>query len=67
MTSGDRVSVARCAFCGKEFDGRRFQVFVSGRRGAYDSAECALLDAVGEPRPFARAARDLRTVPLKQR
>lgn len=47
MTSGRSVSVARCRFCGKEFDVRRFQVVVMGNRGVYDSTECALLDADG--------------------
>jgi hypothetical protein len=45
VTSGDSVSVARCRYCGKEFDVRRFQVVVMGSRGVYDSTECALLDA----------------------
>ena len=45
MTSGEAVSVARCSYCGKEFDVRRFQVVVMGSRGVYDSSECALLDA----------------------
>jgi hypothetical protein len=44
VTSGDSVSVARCRYCGKEFDVRRFQVVVMGSRGVYDSTECALLD-----------------------
>ncbi|MDF2751404.1 MAG: hypothetical protein K0T00_2580 [Gaiellaceae bacterium] len=47
MTSGEAVSVARCRYCGKEFDVRRFQVVVMGSRGVYDSSECALLDAEG--------------------
>ena len=47
MTSGDSVSVARCRYCGKEFDVRRFQVVVMGSRGVYDSTECALLDDDG--------------------
>jgi hypothetical protein len=64
--SGDRVSVARCSFCGKEFDDRRFQVLVPGSRGTYDTAECALLDAAGEPRPRVRI-RERPDVPLKQR
>ena len=49
MTSGDPVSVARCRYCGKEFDVRRFQVVVIGRGKAYDSTECALLDADDQP------------------
>jgi hypothetical protein len=49
VTSGQRSSVARCRYCGREFDNRRFQVVVRGSRGTYDSAECALLDADGEP------------------
>jgi hypothetical protein len=54
MTSGDPVSVTRCAYCGREFDVRRFQVRVAGSRGAYDSTECALLDADGAPAPLRR-------------
>jgi hypothetical protein len=44
MTSGDPTSVARCEYCGKEFDVRGFQVIVVGR-GAFHSTECARLDA----------------------
>jgi hypothetical protein len=51
VTSGERSSVARCRYCGREFDCRRFQVVLMGSRGTYDSAECALLDADGEPAP----------------
>ena len=54
MTSGNPVSVARCCYCGREFDVRRFQVRLAGRRGAYDSTECALLDADGAPPPLRR-------------
>jgi hypothetical protein len=50
MTSGDPTTVARCGYCGKEFDVRGFQVVVVGR-GAYHSTECARLDADGPPRP----------------
>jgi hypothetical protein len=49
VTSGERVSVAHCRYCGKEFDSRRFQVVLVGRRGTYHSTECALLDAGDEP------------------
>ena len=45
MTSGDPGSVARCHFCGREFDVRRFQVRVIGSRGVYDSTDCALSTA----------------------
>jgi hypothetical protein len=48
MTSGDRGSVARCHYCGREFDVQRFQVRVVGSRGVYDSTDCALLDGVVE-------------------
>jgi hypothetical protein len=48
VTSGGSVSVARCGYCGREFDYRRFQVRVVGRPTVYDSAECARLDEVGE-------------------
>ena len=41
MTSGDGTNVARCNYCGREFDVRRFQVRLGGRRGVYDSTECA--------------------------
>ena len=50
MTSGERDSVARCRYCGREFDVRRFQVRVRGNRGVYDSTDCALLDGVLAPR-----------------
>lgn len=49
MTSGDPTTVARCGYCGKEFDVRGFQVVVVGR-GAYHSTECARLDADGPRR-----------------
>ncbi len=61
MTSGDSVSVARCRYCGKEFDVRRFQVVVMGSRGAYDSSECALLDAEGRA-ALRRPALSFRTL-----
>ena len=61
MTSGDSVSVARCRYCGKEFDVRRFQVVVMGSRGAYDSAECAYLDADGRA-ALRRPAHHFRTL-----
>ena len=54
MTSAEPVSVARCSYCGREFDVRRFLVLRAGSRGAYDSTECALLDADGTPRPLRR-------------
>jgi hypothetical protein len=56
MTSGEAVSVARCDYCGREFDVRRFQVLLVGSRGSYDSTECALLDADGQPAPLRRLA-----------
>lgn len=49
--SGDSVTVARCRYCGKEFDVRRFQVVLMGSRRAYHSTECALLDADGQLAP----------------
>ena len=42
MMSAGRSSLAHCRYCGKEFDGRKFQVFVAGKDGTFDSAECAL-------------------------
>ena len=54
MTSGDATNLVRCRYCGREFDVRRFQVRLVGRRGVYDSAECAYLDDVGEPAPVRR-------------
>jgi hypothetical protein len=54
VTSRETVSVARCDYCGREFDVRRFQVLVVGSRGSYDSTECALLDAGGAPAPLRR-------------
>jgi hypothetical protein len=53
MTSAARSTLARCRHCGKEFDGRKFQVVLSGRSGAYCSADCALL-TIGGARPRAR-------------
>ena len=50
MTSGQRGSVARCQYCGREFDVRRFQVRVVGSRGVYDSTDCALHGTVERPR-----------------
>jgi hypothetical protein len=61
VTSGDSGSVARCHFCGKEFDVRRFQVRVIGSRGVYDSTDCALLDGAMVPRVRrVRAGAELR-------
>ena len=54
MTSDDNGSVARCGYCGREFDVRRFQVLLAGGRNAYDSTECALLDADGAGAPLRR-------------
>ena len=54
MTSAEPVSVARCSYCGREFDVRRFLVLRAGSRDAYDSTECALLDGDGTPRPLRR-------------
>jgi hypothetical protein len=53
MTSGEATSVARCGYCGKEFDVRRFQVVVVGR-GAFHSTECARLDSEGKNGPGGR-------------
>jgi hypothetical protein len=50
VTSGERDSVVRCQYCGREFDVRRFQVRVLGNRGVYDSTDCALLDGADAPR-----------------
>jgi hypothetical protein len=59
VTSGESVSVARCRYCGKEFDVRQFQVVLMGSRKAYHSTECALLDADGQlaPRSHDRGIR----------
>jgi hypothetical protein len=67
MTSGDPGSVARCHFCGREFDVRRFQVRVIGSRDVYDSTDCALLDGgVTAPRiKRVRVGAELRG-PLKR-
>jgi hypothetical protein len=51
MSSAEVTTLARCGFCGREFDNRRFQVFVAGVRGAFDSVECALRAAAGEASP----------------
>jgi hypothetical protein len=55
VTSAQPSSLARCTYCGREFDGRKFQVVLAGR-GSFDSAECALLAAEGRPKrePEAR-------------
>lgn len=50
MTSGDSTNLARCRYCGREFDVRRFQVRLVGGRGVYDSTECAAMDNVDESR-----------------
>ena len=50
MTSAQPGSLPRCTYCGREFDGRKFQVVLAGRRGTFDSAECALLAAEGRPK-----------------
>jgi hypothetical protein len=67
VTSGERVSVAHCRYCGKEFDSRRFQVVLVGSRGTYHSTECALLAAGGEPAPRMPARFIGEAVPLKRR
>jgi hypothetical protein len=64
VTSGNSVSVARCGYCGREFDVRRFQVRVVGRPSVYDSAECARLDDVGE-HAFRRSRGVGRRSPLR--
>jgi hypothetical protein len=51
MPSASTTTLARCQFCGREFDSRGFQVFVAGMRGTFDSAECALRAAAGETSP----------------
>jgi hypothetical protein len=58
VTSGETTTVARCGYCGKEFDVRGFQVVVAGR-GAYHSTECARLDAEG-PRRLNRRERPVK-------
>ena len=60
MTSAATTSLARCAYCGRKFDGRKFQVVVSDRPGTYDSAECALQAAEGA-RPPREAEPRMRT------
>jgi hypothetical protein len=51
MPSARPSTLARCQFCGREFDSRGFQVFVAGARGTFDSADCALRAAAGERSP----------------
>jgi hypothetical protein len=56
MSSARTTTLARCRFCGREFDRQGFQVFVVGARGTFHSADCALRAAAGEqaedrPRP----------------
>lgn len=50
MTSDQTTNLARCRYCGREFDVRRFQVRLVGGRGVYDSTECAAMDAAEERR-----------------
>jgi hypothetical protein len=57
VTSGERDSVARCQYCGREFDVRRFQVRVLGSRGVYDSTDCALLDGAEAEAPRIKRVR----------
>jgi hypothetical protein len=57
VTSAGTSTLARCRFCGREFDNRRFQVFVAGTRGAFHSADCALRAAAGET-PLDRERQD---------
>ncbi len=57
MTSGGATNVARCGYCGREFDVRRFLVRRVGSRNIYDSTECAGLDEVVEPRSVKRRRR----------
>ena len=58
MPSAQTTTVARCRFCGKEFDDRGFQVSVAGTRGTFDSVDCALRDAAGERSPTRPRAVD---------
>jgi hypothetical protein len=67
MTSGERGSVARCNYCGREFDVRRFQVRLVGRRGVYDSTECAQADVVVELPRLRRVRGGINRGSLKQR
>ena len=64
MTSGEPGTVARCRYCGREFDVRRFQVRLLGGPSVYDSTECALLDDLVElpPHPDARTDDSSRAV-----
>jgi hypothetical protein len=48
MSSARTTTLARCRFCGREFDRRGFQVYVVGARGTFHSADCALRAASGE-------------------
>jgi hypothetical protein len=67
VTSGESVSVARCRYCGKEFDVRRFQVVLRGSRTAYDSTECALLDADGQHALQSQGRRGRAWTPMGRR
>lgn len=67
MTSDQATNVARCRYCGREFDVRRFQVRLLGSRSVYDSTECAHLDEVAEAarvRPVRRTA--ISIVPIRR-
>jgi hypothetical protein len=65
VTSGDPTNVARCGYCGREFDVRRFLVRRLGSRNVYDSTECAGLDEVVEPRSVKRRRGIAPEAPLK--
>jgi hypothetical protein len=58
MSSAEVTTLARCGFCGREFDNRRFQVFVVGALGAFDSVDCALRAEAGEAPPAGARAGD---------
>jgi len=59
VTSAPPTRLARCQFCGREFDSHGFQVFLAGAPARYDSTECALRAAEGEAAPArARLAED---------
>lgn len=61
MPSARPSTLARCQFCGREFDNRGFQVFLAGTRGTFHSADCALRAAAGEsPEDRVRAEGEAR-------
>jgi hypothetical protein len=58
MSSAEVFTLARCGSCGREFDNRRFQVFVVGTQGMFRGAGFALWAAAGKASPARPRAGD---------